>query len=172
MRILVVGIEHSCTRFMTGLMKIHPQVDYVFHLSVPTKLESPDLEQYWKDHAFDKAVTITRDRCCNDLSYLKSSSVAKMCGKELSGKPLGSGSDVARSHLQPFLENHKDDVVVVSVESLFQYKELVLKQTFRLLGLSEEGYDYQNTGKIWHDWFSASLDPADPNEKYFTQKWP
>lgn len=104
MRVMVVGVEHSCTRFVTGLIKVHPQVGFVQHISVPTKTEWPDLEALWKKESLDKIVAVTRDRCSNDMSYLNSSSVALMCGKELSGRPLGSGADIARSHLKPFLK--------------------------------------------------------------------
>lgn len=169
---MVVGVEHSCTRLVTGLMKVHPQVSLIIHKSVPAQTSWPHLDKIWQENQIGKIVLVTRDRCSNDMSYLRSSSVALMCGKQLAGKPLGTGSDIARSHLAPFINSHEEDVIVVSMESLVQHKELTLRQAFRLLGMDEDGYDYDRSDSVWHDWFAVNLAIKDPNLKYYDQHWP
>jgi len=173
MNVMVIGAEHSCTRIISGLLKIHPQIGEIGHVSLPSGVSFGNLEGIKRKFKLEKIILVTRDRSCNDLSMIRESGMKAGFGKKLAGKPLGSGVDFAMSHALPFLEKHKKDVVVVSIEAVAQHKELVLRQTFRLLGLDEDKYDYHKGGQVSIGWFTVDLAVRDPNTRYFGgQKWP
>jgi len=172
--VMVLGAEHSCTRIICGFLHRHPDAGKIAHVSMPSSKGSfGDLEEIWKKYSIEKVVLVTRDRSANGLSMMRFSSMKESKGKELAGKPAAAATDFAISKMKPFLDNHQKDVVVVNIESLFQHKKLVLRQTFSLLGLNPNVYPYDKEGKVTVGWFTVDLKVYDPNEKYFEgKKWP
>ena len=70
----------------------------------------------------------------------------------------------------------ENNIVYLSIESLFQYKKNILKQTFKLLGVDDKNYPYDKTGNYNPKdlngkdyWFRVNLDIKDCNKKYYKE---
>lgn len=169
MRILVIGPEHSGTRWVLGLLKIHPDVTDIKHISYPY---GGDGDYHWAGLTYYinngyKIVIVCRDRTCN-LKAMESYSEANNHKDEIL-RDTGAKNIFQAAMLKLMEQVRQHDpknFTVVSYESLISYKALTLRQTFRLLGLPEDAYDYGRTGQVTHDWFTVDLNPADGNEKY------
>lgn len=172
--LMVVGPEHACTRIVAGQLRIHPGVGRLAHVSIPSSGGSyGDLRGNMRDFECSKCVIVARDDACVDRSMIRSGGAMFEFQRErFAGQPLGSAARACREFLREWVDRDDPDVVVVGIEALFQWREQVLRQTFRLLGLDPREYPWERTGVVQFDWFSVDLEVRDPNAKYQAGKWP
>lgn len=172
-KVIVIGPEHSGTRWVSGLLSIHPEIEFFKHLSYPSGGEWPKIDQIYINEKLKgtnlKIIICVRDKTCNNLSAEKSSSYKN--NKKVIAQDYGNLVDDAISIINKQIQAiDKSDLVFISYESLLLHRKLVLQQTFRLLGINEDNYDYDNTDVITvKNWIHVSLKGIDGNAKYYNR---
>ena len=158
--VLVVGVQHSCTRLFVGFLSLHSEIENAHHWSIPsgnkynhfaTKLDNIKIAQ--------KIIIVIRERNCVNLSNKQTDQMDNV---------LEKGNNFIKENLKVIKESGRlKDVIFVSFEMLEQFKEHTLRQLFRNIGVDEDNYDYQNEGTFEADWWRISLKVKDCNKKYF-----
>lgn len=174
MRIICVGVEHSGTRWVTGLLWNHPDVEEVHHISFPSgpQGEFVNLNEWIKDKKLNQdnlaIVVVSRDASCNTKSINKSSGAAKNRKRIIDNTPKNNIFDACLYELKQSVESVDDNISVVhiSYESLLQWRNNILKQTFKTLGLNVKKYNYDFKGTIKKGWISVEAIGKDGNKKY------
>lgn len=169
MKVLVYGIQHTCTRLVCGLLDLNKNIK-IIHLSNPSGDENINLNSIVErrkkngNPIWDKIVIVTRDLNSIDHANKKKNFGINMLS-------------FLKSDLDKYIQKNlfdENNIVYLSIESLIQYKKEILKQTFKLLGVDDNNYPYDKTGiYIPKDlngqdyWFSVNLDINDCNKKYY-----
>jgi hypothetical protein len=163
-----MGPQHSCTRLIVGLIDRHPDIKYVHHMGTNEKGHIFDLD-YKK---FNKIVVVSRD----SSSINKSNEINK--GISFNSNIAEKTVDLYKNKINQLINNNickLENIFFISVESLVQYKELILKKLLLHLELDITKYDFNLTGEyqpkeidnVTNRWFKVNLDIVDPNKKYF-----
>lgn len=169
MKILVYGIQHSCTRLVCGLLDLNKNIK-IIHLSNPSGNEKIKLNTIFERRKknghpiWDKIVIVTRDLNAVDHSNKNENFGINML-------------TFLKNDLEEYIKKNtfdENNIVYLSIESLFQHKKNILKQTFKLLGVDDKNYPYDKTGNYNPKdlngkdyWFSVNLDIKDCNKKYY-----
>lgn len=178
--VLVLGAEHSGTRYVCGLFELHPSVSKVYHTSFPAggKLNGIDytLNNIGNKIDFDtvKIVWVCRDRSCNLASIESYSSFANNKERiinEITTMGLYNGHviDSLNAVIEDFIIKtgfNLNNLAIVSYESLMTIKKMTLVQTFNILGLDIENYEYDMNKDVDIDWFKTNTKAVDGNCKY------
>jgi len=168
--VFVLGPQHSGTRWMGSLLAIHSEIEEVMHMSYPgaykwnsiadtlvtLKNECPDL----------KIVICEREKNCNNLANCRSKKYTRKTVhyRRNYDNLVDDAIALIYEDIQGF---DRKDIVVLSYESLVLHRELTLRQTFRLLGISEENYNYNAKGRHnFNGWCLMELRTKDGNAKY------
>lgn len=173
MRLICCGVEHSGTRWVTGLLYNHPDVAEVHHISFPSGQDGVfvDLKKWISDKNFEdeikNIVVVTRDKSCNTKSIEKQSGAIKNKNRIIKESPCDDIFDACLYNMNKTLSELEDiNIFYISYESLLQQKDGVLKQTFKLLRLDVDKYDFKFKGKIKKGWFEVDSVGRDGNKKY------
>lgn len=165
MKILVIGPQHSCTRLIVAILDRHIETSEIGHYSIPGN--KPPVFNFPGDNlinSFDKIVIVNRDSNAIDKSNIKQG-----FGIDYEND-LNNISQKSKKIINDGLKNiNMNKVVFISIENLVDYKENYLRQFFKLIGLNDNNYDYNLSGKYEFDpprWFTVNLDLIDPNRKY------
>ena len=164
MNILVVGVQHSCTRLFVGLLNKHKELGNVGHWSIPSGNTYHNFaNNIGNKKIAEKIVIVVRERNCVDLSNLRTDKKKNVSR---------DGIKFIKENLDQIKQKNKlNDVIFVSFEMLEQYKEYTLRQVFRNLGINENNYNYNNDNETFStDWFKIGLKVKDVNEKYILKQ--
>jgi hypothetical protein len=163
---LLIGPQHSCTRYITGIINRHPCINEIHHFSVPC---GDNHYCSTVTHIVrEKIIIVTRDISCINLSNLHEYNI------DIKDNIGIKAAKHINKEINFLLENNynKNNIVYVSIESIVLYKELYIKYIFKKLGLDLSNYDFNlkgnftptNNGKP--TWFSVNLEIGNPNCKY------
>ena len=164
MNITVIGPQHSCTRLIVGIVDRHPDVKHVDHMG------TFDITNWDEEKLGDKIIIVSRDASCINMSNQKHNIDPKECKAEKTIKIINEKIyNSIKNNIYKF-----EDIVFISIESLVQYKEHIVRKLLIQLGLDESKYDYNLNGKYKPNdihnskgrWFTVDLDITDPNKKY------
>lgn len=166
MNTIVIGPQHSCTRLIVGLVDRHPDVKQVDHFG-SFNMHNP---RVWEKKTFDKIIIVSRDASCINLANVRHNIDPKECKAE---KTINIINEKINNLLKNNIYNF-EDIVFISIESLVQYKEYIIRKLLIQLGLDVSKYDYNLKGiykpnDIYSPkgrWFNVDLDIIDPNKKY------
>ena len=157
MKVIVVGPQHSCTRLIVGIINRHQDIELVDHLG---SIDENSYNEVFKTiEQYDKIIIVSRDNSCVN----KSNEINKdinfndgICEKTV---------DLINRKINDLIYNKNYDfnnIIFVSIESLVQYKNLIIKK-----------YDFNLSGNYrpkeingGERWFSVNLNIEDPNKKY------
>lgn len=169
MNTIVIGPQHSCTRLIVGLVDRHPDIKHVDHMGT-FYIDDPNNKHIWNSKVYDKMIIVSRDSSCINMSNKKYNIDPKECKSEETIKIINEKiNNLLKNNIYKF-----EDIVFISIESLVQYKEHIVRKLLIQLGLDESKYDYNMTGKYKPNdihnpdgrWFTVNLDITDPNKKY------
>ena len=170
MNTIVIGPQHSCTRLIVGLIDRHPDVIHVDHMGT-LDINNPNIEHIWNSKIYDKIVIVSRDASCINMSNERDYKISskKSTAEETINIINDKINNLLKNNIYKF-----EDIVFLSIESLVQYKEHIVKKLLIQLGLDELKYDYNLKGiykpNDIHNpdgrWFSVDLNIIDPNKKY------
>lgn len=170
MNTIVIGPQHSCTRLIVGLVDRHPDIRHVDHMGT-FDIDNPNNKHIWNSKVYDKIIIVSRDASCinksNERDYKiqlkesKAEETIKIINEKI--------NNLLKDNIYKF-----EDIVFISIESLVQYKEHILRKLFIQLGLDESKYDYILKGNYKPNdihnpdgrWFTVNLNITDPNKKY------
>ena len=165
---LLVGPQHSCTRYITGIIARHPDVQEVFHLSVPSASNYLSFKDFFPR---DKIIIVTRDvSCINHSNYVD-------YNISINDNLAGKAYNHIHNEINSIIANGypKKNIVYVSIESIIQYKELYIKYLLKKLELNLDNYDFKLEGKFKPiiqnkpTWFTVNLQIENPNKKYISK---
>ena len=165
MDIIVVGPQHSCTRLIVAILDRHKSVNRIVHHSIPSNkppvFNFPDKNSTAE---FDKIVVVNRESNSIDKSNIKD-------GHKIDYNDDSKNiSQISKKIINNGLKDvDPNKVVFVSIENLVDYKEMYIRQFFRIIGIDENDYDYDLHGTYVFNpprWFKVKLDIIDPNRKY------
>ena len=169
MNIIVIGPQHSCTRYTVALIDRHPDVYHVDHMgsNYPNFKNKNFLEKY------NKIVIVSRDASCINKSNAKENKI--QFSEDIATQAINNIND----NLDFILKNKLYDfnnIIFFSIESLVQYRTYIIKKLLLQLELDPQKYDFNLTGRYRPNdaycktgrWFDVDLNIVDPNKKYFT----
>ena len=133
MKVMVVSPEASGSKWVARLLRKHPSITRVRHASYP---ENTGKDRWYPDIAKEKPDAVVV--CCRDETVTRRSQERQGYDKlKPPGNVLGA---VVRISGQ--LRKWDGPVAIIGYESLVQWPEQVLRQTFWLLGVNPSLYDY------------------------------
>lgn len=181
MKILIIGCEHSGTRWLSHNIVIHPDVEEIIHCSVPTDGSIgldwviPNIE----DNKYDGAVIVTRDSSCLRRSQESSphSSFKKLVeNNQFYSKDLIENWVIAGSIVMKSCKDNNVPYAMTCYESLVQFLEQNLRKIFRQLNINEDNYKHyqeEHTNRsLAIPWDQGTTRPIDGNKKYIKDKQP
>jgi hypothetical protein len=185
MPLLVVGCEHSGTRWVSHLMALHPDIQTIEHWSVPHAgwIPTQDLAEKILSGRIRRVVLVYRDASCIRESQRHSGSFSMALDRYVT-RPEDPGHEFMHGDLIETWNASADALVaaceqagspwtLVSYEQLLQSRRLGLVQVFRMLGMNPDEYQYYDRDDLDRSQFIVE-DPAlpyssearDGNEKY------
>ena len=177
---IAVGLEHSCTRVLTGLLNLHPQIKCVHHISYPSAnkfFALLDLISWIKKDFGEvkvKVVLMVRDSNAIEQSQRTEGSM-KRCLVNigiLNDDIITEANKILIAEIYTLFADNKftlNDFGIISIESLYQYRELSLKKLFYSLGLSVDNYDYYSKEIFDLVWSKVNLEITNVNKKYYKE---
>lgn len=172
MNTIVIGPQHSCTRLIVGLVDRHPDVKHVDHMGT-FHIDDPKNNHIWNSKVYDKIIIVSRDASCINMSNQKYNIDPKECKAEKTINIINEKiNNLLKNNIYKF-----EDIVFISIESLVQYKEHIVRKLLIQLCLDESKYNYNLNGNYKPNdihnpdgrWFTVNLDIIDPNKKYITK---
>jgi hypothetical protein len=163
---LLIGPQHSCTRYITGIISKHLDVNEIHHFSVPS---NGGIFYNTIPHIVrEKIIIITRDISCINLS---NNHEYKIDIKDNIGN---KASEHINKEIKFLIENgyNKKNIIYVSIESVNLYKKLYIKYILKKLGLDLSKYDFNLNGRFTPlnngrpTWFTVNLEIDNSNKKY------
>lgn len=170
MNIIVIGPQHSCTRLVVGLIDRHQDVKHVDHMGTN---DLPELNnKLWNEKIYDKLVFVSRDASCINKSNEENNNIPFEEG--IAEKTINR-INININHIIDNNIYNFNDIIFISIESLVQFKELVIKKLLTQIGLDHSTYDFNLIGNYTPNdinnskkrWFNINLNIVDPNKKYF-----
>ncbi len=164
----LVGPQHSCTRYITGIIARHSDVQEVLHRSVPAGNKFLLFKDFLPR---DKIIIVTRDvNCINHSNYVD-------YGISLDDNLANQAYIHIKNEINSIVDNGypKKNIVYVSIESIILYKELYIKYILKKLNLNIDNYDFKLEGRFTPfengkpTWFSVNLPIENPNKKYISK---
>lgn len=161
MKILVIGIQHSCTRLFVGLLSQHPEIKSVGHQSIPSEKSYHHFCNKFTTNKikFDNIVLVVRDKGCVNKSNLKHNAF----------NIAEKGAKFIKDEINKIRKEDRKKIIITSYEMLYQFKELTLRQLFRSINVDEDNYDYNKKGTVKCGWIRTSLHVKDVNSKYLSK---
>ena len=156
-RVIVTGAEHSGTRFVWGLLSVHPDLK-PFHVSIPSEGKLKPLSDA------DIVVYVVRDKTCTLRSQEQGNSVKEEHLIQCNAK---DSVEMADNYFYGEMEKTNKPYILISYETLLRHKSAYLRQIFRSMGISED-YDYDFEGWVDVGYGDISTTPVDGNKKYIT----
>ncbi len=164
----LVGPQHACTRYITGIIARHPDVQEVLHKSVPSASNFLSFKDFLPR---DKIIIVTRDvSCINHSNYV-----------DYNISLDDNLADQAYIHIKNEINSivingyPKKNIIYVSIESIILYKELYIKYILKKLELNIDNYDFKLEGRFTPldngkpTWFTVNLPIENPNKKYISK---
>jgi hypothetical protein len=162
--ILIVGPQHSTTRYLVCLMKQHKDVASVAHCSVPSANKYTNFDIGFD--SIDKFIILSRDMASINASNFESSK-GKIKIEENISKTAGNFILVTIKKIKN-KENYIDSIIhFFSYESLLLYREEYFKYFLKAMNLSTDcEINFNNNNTVQNTWFSINLKLDDCNKKY------
>lgn len=185
MPLLIVGCEHSGTRWVSHLIALHPDIHTIEHWSVPHAgwIPTHDLVEKIMAGRIRRVVLVYRDASCTRESQRHSGSFS-MALDHYAAHPDDSGHEFLQGELVETWNSSANALVaaceragypwaLVSYEQLLQSRRLGLVQVFRMLGIDPDDYQYYDQDDSDRSQFIVEDPPLpyssaarDGNEKY------
>lgn len=165
MNILVVGPQHSTTRYVLSLLNQIDEVKRVDHCSVPSDGDKYYEFSNWVDE-FDKYIIVSRDMSAiNSANYLKHNiDINENISLKINNFILNEVKKI-KSHEK----YNKQFINFFSYETLLSYREEYLEFFLSSLGLSTDklvNIEEDNYVTTKEKWFTTNLKLEDCNKKY------
>lgn len=170
---LVIGPQHSCTRLFVSLLDRHPDTGHIGHIGSNTPHFAHIIKQY------EKIIIVSRDSSCINYSNQKVNKISIY--EDVATEAVNIINNEINKIYELYPERVKD-IIYVSYENLYQYKENYIKYILSLLKLDISKYDFNLTGiykpsdlitdknPTGKRWFSVDLNIIDANKKYIIEK--
>lgn len=154
------------------MLGVHPDVDNIHHLSQPSGGKFGSLENLANSITVNsgevpKIVVVLQDKTANNATTSHSSWQNMPISKRAKDNLVDDALNFIGRQLDSF---PNQDIVFVSYESLLLHRDDTLYQTFVLLGMDPNKYDYNLRGVVspkGADWSKVSLEGKDGNSKYY-----
>lgn len=171
MKVMVVGPQHSCTRLFVALLDVHPEVEGIMHLSMPSSGKMHSIREYFV--GCDRMLIVSRDRCAVNLSNLRDYKIP------LDDDIAGAACAAIRDELGAMMRRDQGlwRVSFASFDALINYRDVYLRHVLAGLGLEPSQYptlaSLEGQTRTPKDslgrplWFSVELTLHDANEKYY-----
>ena len=169
---MVIGPQHSCTRLFVALLDVHPDVEGVMHLSMPSSGKMRSIREYFV--GCDRMLIVSRDRCAINLSNLRDYKIP--LDDDIAGAACKAMRDELGAMLRPDAALWRR-VHFASFDALINYRDVYLRHVLAGLGLEPAKYptlaSLEGQTRTPKDslggplWFSVELTLHDSNEKYY-----
>lgn len=165
--VMVIGAEHSGTRFLWALMELHPHVK-AFHYSLPSGgglYKIKNISAHAMTFGIDrlKYIYVVRDKSCTLKSQKKENSVKPVHLKRMRAKDSIEMAD--KFFLQEAKKNNIE-YIFVSYETMVRFRDQYLWETFIRLELDPSVYNWKHKGVMDIGYGKISVIPNDGNKKY------